>query len=78
MTETNFQKHLYFETRPNSEEYKINACMKILEMIASLKDRNASMRYEFERPKYEQNLRTIKRLKSYYNYRLSLLKSFSI
>ena len=35
----NFEQHLYFENRINSREYAIDRCMKVLGMIARLKDR---------------------------------------
>jgi hypothetical protein len=38
-----FQKHLYFEKYPNSKEFQLDKCNKILEMIAKLKDRNVSI-----------------------------------
>lgn len=37
---TNFQKHLNFEDYPESKEFKLNKCVKVLSMIARLKDRN--------------------------------------
>lgn len=37
---SNYQKHLYFENSPNSSEYTLDRCMKVLAMIAKLKDRN--------------------------------------
>jgi len=41
ITDTYFKKHLYFESRPNSLEYKLDRCMKVLGMIAQLRDRNS-------------------------------------
>ena len=40
ITDTYFKKHLYFESHPNSREYKLDRCMKVLGMIAQLRDRN--------------------------------------
>lgn len=40
---TNYQKHLYFENNPNSKEYKLDKCNKILALIARLKDRNQTI-----------------------------------
>lgn len=41
---TNFRKHLYFETLPESREYLLNKCIDILGLIASLKDRQEDIR----------------------------------
>lgn len=38
MANKNYENHLYFE--PYSKEYMLNRCIKILGMIAKLKDRN--------------------------------------
>lgn len=43
LTQTNFQKHLYFENNPKSKEFKLDKCIKVLAMIAQLKDRNQTI-----------------------------------
>lgn len=43
LTQTNFQKHLYFENNPERKEFKLDKCIKVLAMIAQLKDRNQSI-----------------------------------
>lgn len=86
---TNFQKHLYFENNPSSREYALDRCMKVLAMIAKIKDRNQliSDMYDnllsdsiktIEYKKFKNNLEMIKRLEGYYNYCLSRVFKFSI
>lgn len=41
---SNYHKHLYFEERPKSKEYQLDKCIKVLAMIAKLKDRNDRIR----------------------------------
>ena len=43
-TQSNYQKHLYFEQRPESREYRLDKCIKILALIAQLNDRNQAIR----------------------------------
>ena len=43
LTQTNFQKHLHFENNPKSKEFKHDKCIKVLAMIAQLKDRNQNI-----------------------------------
>lgn len=38
------KSHLYYEGNKASKEYQIAKCMKILEMIAILRDRNANIK----------------------------------
>lgn len=40
---THFKNHLYFETRPESQEFALERCRVVLGMIASLRDRNDSI-----------------------------------
>jgi hypothetical protein len=92
-TLSNFQKHLYFENFPNSKEFQLDKCNKILEMIAKLTDRNDSITEyslkfygvnangnirttEREMVKYQNNLKTIERLKNYFNASLSQISQF--
>lgn len=42
--ETFYKKHLYFEQRTQSKEYQLDKCMKVLELIARVKDRNQNIR----------------------------------
>ena len=41
---TNFHKHLYFENKKDSREYQLNKCIKVLELISILKDKNDEIR----------------------------------
>ena len=41
---SNYQKHLYFEKRTQSKEYALDKCIKVLALIAKLKDRNERIR----------------------------------
>lgn len=43
LTKTNFQKHLYFEKNPKSKEFQLDKCIKVLAMVAQLKDRNQAI-----------------------------------
>jgi hypothetical protein len=91
--QSNYQKHLYFDNTPTSKEFSLDKCIKVLGLIAILKDKNQSIinfsnefygknengminTTEREFAKFNNNLETIKRLKSYYNYCLSKVKSF--
>jgi len=44
LTNTYYKRHLYFEDRPDSKEYNLDKCVKVLAMIAILRDRNQSIR----------------------------------
>jgi hypothetical protein len=88
--QTNFEKHLHFESQINSREFHVDRCMKTLEMIAVLKDRierskielNSSKKYWLYHPpsSYQKTLdfqiQMRERLEKYFNYRLGLIKQF--
>ena len=38
--QSNYSNHLYFENNPSSREFQLDKCIKVLGMIARLKDRN--------------------------------------
>ena len=40
LKQSNYSNHLRFEDRPNSKEFQLDKCIKVLGMIARLKDRN--------------------------------------
>ncbi len=40
---TNYQNHLYFEEIKDSKEFALDKCIKVLGLIARLKDRNQSI-----------------------------------
>lgn len=42
-SDTHYKKHLYFEGNPNSREFQLDKCIKVLAMIARLKDRNTNI-----------------------------------
>lgn len=89
MQNSNYKNHLYFEDRKESKEYALNKCIKILALIAILKDKNESNRSFYndiygenrmplsESVKYRQNLKTIKRLRGYYNNLIKKLGMFA-
>jgi hypothetical protein len=87
-----YSKHLNFEPYPNSREWKLDRCNKVLEMISRLKDRNFDIADTCERfygrrdgnivcpdnmsIKYHRNLATIERLKKYFNFCLERVNKF--
>lgn len=89
---TFFQSHLYFDE--NSKEYALDECMKILGLIARVKDRNndiieMSRKFygctekgvrttESEFDRYEKNKLIINRLQRYYNNKITNLVKFKI
>lgn len=89
-----FQSHLYFEENKQSKEYAHDECMRILGLIARLKDRNndiIEMSRKFygctgkgvrttalEFERYEKNKYIINRLQIYYNNKITNLAKFKI
>ena len=87
-----YKYHLNFENSPNSKEYLLDRCIKVLAMLAIMNDRindtfhkikhynsgKASLYYskEYLYKFYEYQLKVKARLEQYYNYRLSLVTKF--
>lgn len=76
---TYYSEHLYFENRPESREYAIDKCMRVLGMIAMVKDRILRLKGQIDRMygystvvKYKDKLNNdyaiLSRLEQYYNY----------
>lgn len=76
---TYYREHLYFENRPESREYAIDKCMRVLGMIAMVKDRILRLKGQIARMygystvvKYKDKLNNdyaiLSRLEQYYNY----------
>jgi len=89
---SHYKLHLNFESRPNSKEYLLDRCMKVLEMIAVINDKildteiklkdcatSDSFLY-YSKDQFTELLKWKKlvkaRLQQYYNYRLSLVTKF--
>jgi hypothetical protein len=51
---TYFKQHLYFEQDKTSKEYKLDRAMKVLAMIAQVRDRNKQI-VDFSRMVYGTN-----------------------
>ncbi len=87
-----YKFHLNFESRPNSREYLLDRCIKVLAMIAKTKDRILIIETEIRkrentrefffypigqyRELFESKQKVLSRLQQYYNYRLSLVTKF--
>lgn len=74
----NYKHHIHFSEDRNSKEYALDKCMKILGLIAQVKDRmEVVKRYSGTNDtRFITYGKTISRLKKYYNYALSNVVKF--